>query len=241
MRTGSEQALDSALEYARKGVRINLASHSNYLALGEVCLGKGLTDQAGEAIERGIELNPNDADGLGFLVHALCLQGNPDEAIARIGEATWTNPSLRSERRAQTAMAHFVARRYAESVEAMEGLGDPPGSAVTWYAPSAALRPPCFGSAHFVARRAGIRGIGRGHGGAWRSTRLGGHVVRGGARTIGARGRGKEDDRGLSAKRPGGRRTWHVLAQPQGLQARRRPRALCRCPAQSGHRGGARS
>ncbi len=134
MRTGSEQALDSALEYARKGVRINLASHSNYLALGEVCLGKGLTDQAGEAIERGIELNPNDADGLGFLVHALCLQGNPDEAIARIGEATWTNPSLRSERRAQTAMAHFVARRYAESAEAMEGLGDPPGSAVTWYA-----------------------------------------------------------------------------------------------------------
>ena len=124
MRTGSEQALDSALEYARKGVRINLASHSNYLALGEICLGKGLTDQAGEAIERGIELNPNDADGLGFLVHALCLQGNPDEAIARIGEATWTNPSLRSERRAQTAMAHFVARRYAESVEAMEGLGD---------------------------------------------------------------------------------------------------------------------
>ncbi len=121
MRTGSEEALDSALTHARKGVRINPASHSNYLTLGEVCLSNGLTDQAVEAIERGIELNPNDTDGLGFLAQALCLQGKPDEAIAQISEATRINPGL-PERRAETAMAHFVARRYAESVEAIEGL-----------------------------------------------------------------------------------------------------------------------
>ena len=66
------------------------------------------------------ELNPNDSDGLGFLAQALCLQGKPDEAIARISEAARINPGLRLERRAQTAMAHFVARRYAESIEAME-------------------------------------------------------------------------------------------------------------------------
>ena len=132
MRTGSEEALDSALEYARKGVRINPASHSNYLALGQVCLSNGLTDQAVEAIERGIELNPNDSDGLGFLAQALCLQGKPDEAIARVNEAKRINPGLRSERRAENAMAHFVARRYAESVDAMEGFDDPPASAVSW-------------------------------------------------------------------------------------------------------------
>ena len=134
MRTGSEEALDSALEYARKGVRINPASHSNYLALGQVCLSNGLTDQAVEAIERGIELNPNDSDGLGFLAQALCLQGKPDEAIARVNEAKRINPGLRSERRAENAMAHFVARRYAESVDAMEGFDDPPASAVSWHA-----------------------------------------------------------------------------------------------------------
>ena len=130
----SDEAHDRALEYARKGVRINPSSHSNFLTLGLVYLSNGKADQAVQAIEHGIELNPNDPDGLTFLATALCLQGNPDEAIARVSEAARTNPGLRLERRAETAMFHFVARRYAESVEAMEGLGDPPGSAVTWYA-----------------------------------------------------------------------------------------------------------
>ena len=130
--TGSEEPHDRALEYARKGVRINPASHSNYLTLGNVLLVSGKPDQAVEAIERGIELNPNDADGLAMLANVLCLLGKPDEAIARVSEATRIDPG--PERRAQSAMAHFVARRYAESVEAMEGLDDPPATGVTWYA-----------------------------------------------------------------------------------------------------------
>ena len=130
----SDEAHDRALEYARKGVRINPASHSNFLALGMVYIANGKTDQAVQAIERGIELNPNDPDGLGFLATALCLQGKPDEAIARVSEAARTNPGLRLERRAETAMFHFVARRYTESVEAVQGLDDPPASAVMFHA-----------------------------------------------------------------------------------------------------------
>ena len=132
--TGSEEAHERALAHARKGVHINPASHSNYLTLGQVCLSNGLTDQAVEAIERGIEINPNDSDGLGFLAQALSMQGRPDEAIARIDEAVQANPNLRQWHRAQTAIAHFIARRYAESVEVMERLGDPPSWAATWYA-----------------------------------------------------------------------------------------------------------
>ena len=120
----SDEAHDRALEYARKGVRINPASHSNFLALGMVYIANGKTDQAVQAIERGIELNPT----------ALCLQGKPDEAIARVSEAARTNPGLRLERRAETAMFHFVARRYTESVEAVQGLDDPPASAVMFHA-----------------------------------------------------------------------------------------------------------
>ena len=132
--TGSEEARDRALEYARKGVRINPASHSNFLTLGMVCMANGMTDQAVQAIERDIELNPNDPDGLTFLATALCLQGNPDESIARVSEAARINPGIRPERRAETAMFYFVARRYAESVEAVEGLDDPPASAVMFHA-----------------------------------------------------------------------------------------------------------
>ena len=123
--TGSEAAHDRALSYARKGVRINPASHSNYLTLGWVCLANGLTDQAADAIERGIELNPNDSDGLGMLAYALCMQGKPDEAIARFDEATRINPIMRPYRNAVAAIAHFVARRYQDSVEAVEGINDP--------------------------------------------------------------------------------------------------------------------
>ena len=173
----SDEAHDRALEYARKGVCINPASHSNFLALGMVYIANGKTDQAVQAIERGIELNPNDPDGLGFLATALCLQGKPDEAIARVSEAARTNPGLRLERRAETAMFHFVARRYTESVEAVQGLDDPPASAVM-----------------FTPRRS--------HN--W------------------ARGRGKEDDRGLSATGPG-ERVVAVRVLSQGLQARRGP------------------
>ncbi len=136
--TGSEEAHDRALEYARKGVRINPASHSNYLTLGQVCLANGLADQAVDAMERGIELNPNDSDGLPFLAQALSMQGKPDDAIARINEAKRINPGLRDWHRAQTVIAHFVARRYAEAVAVMEGLGDPTPWVATWYAASLA-------------------------------------------------------------------------------------------------------
>ena len=132
--SGSVDAHERALVYARKGVRINPASHSNYLTLGQVCLANGMTDQAVEAIERGIELNPNDSDGLDFLAQALCMQGRPDEAIARVGEAARMNPGKTQWHDAQVAIAHFVARRHAESVAAMERLHDPPLWTTPWYA-----------------------------------------------------------------------------------------------------------
>ncbi len=132
--SGSEEAHERALTCARKGVRINPASHSNYLTLGWVCLESGLTDQAVAAIGRGIELNPNDADGLGMLTYALCMQGKPDEAIARFDEATRMNPIIRPYRNAMAGIAHFVARRYQETVEAVEGLDDPDPWVISWYA-----------------------------------------------------------------------------------------------------------
>ena len=132
--TGSNEAHERALKYARKGVRINPASHSNFLTLGQVCLASGLTDQAVDAMERGFELNPNDPDGLMFLAQALCMQGKPDEAIARVSEASRINPNLAQWQRTQTAIAHFVARRYEESIVAMEGVGDLPPWVSTWYA-----------------------------------------------------------------------------------------------------------
>ena len=48
-----------------------------------------------------------------------------------------STPVCANRARALTAIAHFVARRYSESVEAIEGLHDPESSAI-WYAVSLA-------------------------------------------------------------------------------------------------------
>ena len=72
---------------------VNRASHSNHLALGQVCLSKGLHDEALEALETAIALNPNDADGYAFLARALSFAGRPDEAIELIGKAQRLNPA----------------------------------------------------------------------------------------------------------------------------------------------------
>lgn len=103
-------------------MHINPGSHSNHLTLGNVYLASGLTDQAVQAMERGIELNPNDSDGFAMLAYALCLQGNPDEAIARFSEAMQINPALRPWRNVLLGFTHFVAHRYAEAVTAFESL-----------------------------------------------------------------------------------------------------------------------
>ncbi len=132
--TGLDEAYERAMAHARTGVRMDPASHSNYLTLGNVYLASGKPDQAVEAFRRGIELNPNDSDGLGMLAHALCLQGKPDEAIARINEAAQINPGFRHWRPALVGLVHFVARRYAEAVAAMEGLDEVAPWFMTWYA-----------------------------------------------------------------------------------------------------------
>ena len=73
-----DQPLERALELARRGVLVNPASHSNHLALGQICLSKGLYEEALDALETAIALNPNDADGYAFLARALSFAGRPE-------------------------------------------------------------------------------------------------------------------------------------------------------------------
>ena len=131
---GLDETYERALAHAREGVRINPASHSNHLTLGNVYLASGKPDQATNAFERGIELNPNDSDGVAMLAHGLCLQGKPDDAIARMNEAAQLNPGLRPYKSALIGVAHFVARRYAEAVAAMDGIGDTLPWFMPWFA-----------------------------------------------------------------------------------------------------------
>jgi adenylate cyclase len=114
-----DRPLERALELARKGVMVNPASHSNHLALGQVCLSKGLYDEALEALETAIALNPNDADGYAFLARALSFAGRPDEAIELMGKAQQRNPAAPRWYAWNLGIAYYLARRYDDAVAAL--------------------------------------------------------------------------------------------------------------------------
>ena len=122
-----DQPLERALEFARRGVMVNPASHSNHLALGQVCLSKGLHDEALEALETAIALNPNDADGYAFLAQALSFAGRPDEAIELVEKAQRLNPAAPRWYAWNLGIALYLARRYEDAVTAFRKgrpLGD---------------------------------------------------------------------------------------------------------------------
>ena len=113
-----EQPLERALEIGASGVSVNPASHSNHLALGQVCLSKGLHDEALEALETAIALNPNDADGYAFLAQALSFAGRPEEAIELVEKARRLNPAAPRWYSWNLGMALYLARRYDDAVTA---------------------------------------------------------------------------------------------------------------------------
>jgi TolB-like protein/tetratricopeptide (TPR) repeat protein len=129
-----DQPLERALELAREGVMVNPASHSNHLALGQVCLSKGLYEEALEALETAIQLNPNDADGYAFLARALSFAGRPDEAIDLMDKAQRLNPAAPHWYAWNLGMAYYLARRYDDAVSALR-KGRPLGAmAYRWLA-----------------------------------------------------------------------------------------------------------
>jgi adenylate cyclase len=108
-------------------VRVNPASHSNHLALGQVCLSAGLYDEALEALQTAITLNPNDADGYAFLARALSFAGRPDEGIELIDKAQRLNPAAPGWYAWNLGIALYLARRYDDAVAVLRRarpLGD---------------------------------------------------------------------------------------------------------------------
>jgi adenylate cyclase len=131
-----DQPLERALDWARRGVMVNPASHSNHLALGQVCLSKGLHDEALEALQTAIALNPNDADGYVFLAQALNRAGRPEEAISLVEKAQRLNPAPPPWYASNLGVAYYLARRYDEAVTALR-RGRPLGPmAYRWLAAS---------------------------------------------------------------------------------------------------------
>jgi adenylate cyclase len=133
-----EQPLERGLEIARRGVVVNPASHSNRLALGQLCLTKGLHDEALEALETAIALNPNDADGYVFLAQAFTRVGRQDEAIELIERARRLNPAAPRWYTWYLGIALYLARRYEDAITTLRRGQPLNGMAYRWLAAACA-------------------------------------------------------------------------------------------------------
>lgn len=129
-----QAALDTALEIALNGVKINPASHSNRLALGQVYFFRKELNRALEALEKGIEINPNDPDGYVFLATVLSHNGASERALDRLNQAFGLDPNLAQWHRSIYIVAYFNARRYDEAVAIWEKLDNAPTYFYRWIA-----------------------------------------------------------------------------------------------------------
>ena len=125
--------LDRALEFAQRGVKVNPASHSNFLTLGQVHLWSGRHDSAIDAFERGIAINPNDSDGYIFLAQAVCYRGDSERGVELMEKAFTINPDTAAWQRAFLVMVYFNGRRYEDAVATMDRIENPPTLAFRWY------------------------------------------------------------------------------------------------------------
>ena len=127
-----QDALDKALAIAQQGVQVNRASHSNWLALGQVYYFRKDLKRAIEAHEKAIELNPNDPDGHIFLAISLSVHGEACRAIELLDQAVAMNPNLNRFCHYVYIVAYFNARRYAEAAAIMETLDTTFASHFRW-------------------------------------------------------------------------------------------------------------
>jgi adenylate cyclase len=133
-----QAALDRALELAQQGIVVDSASHSNWIALGQVHFYLKNLPRAIEAFETAIDLNRSDADGYAFLSQALSLNGEPQQAIDTLDHAFALNPYLGQWPQALYIVAYFNAHRYDTAMTTVSKLMDPHVSFQRWIAPTCA-------------------------------------------------------------------------------------------------------
>ena len=67
---------------------------------------------------RAVELNPNDADSVAYLAHALTAGGQPEKSLILLEQAMRHNPHYPVVYLSFVGQAHFIAERSAEAIAA---------------------------------------------------------------------------------------------------------------------------
>jgi TolB-like protein/Tfp pilus assembly protein PilF len=114
------QTLEHAFELAQKALALDDSLSFAHSVLSLVYVQKQQYDQALAEGERGIALDPSNADSYVMQAHVLNSTGRPEEALKRVEQAMRLNPHYPPLYLFQLGWAYRLAGRYAEAVAKMK-------------------------------------------------------------------------------------------------------------------------
>jgi adenylate cyclase len=122
---------------AARSVALDDGDSRTQLALGLAYLFARELARGGRHLARAHALNPNDPRVLAYLSRFALLDGDPEQAVAHISEASRLNPFGKYEW--YIAQACFAARKYEEAVAAVTSIQNPGAVVAVWEAACEAM------------------------------------------------------------------------------------------------------
>jgi adenylate cyclase len=117
---GLSKELDRAFELATRAVALDAQEIVCHTALSYFQQCRRRYDEAEFHVRKALALNPNRPNALAAMADFLTYAGRPDEAVTFIIDAMQLDPHHPAWYWTILAVAHFVARRYAEAPAAMK-------------------------------------------------------------------------------------------------------------------------
>ncbi len=118
----SNPAVDArrALEFANKAVAVDPEFGWSYIALGSAHIVLRDADSAVTAVQRAVELQPNDADSLLWLGFYKAFAGRPESGIENIKASLLLDPIPNARQYFFLGNAYYAASRFKNAVTAFE-------------------------------------------------------------------------------------------------------------------------
>ena len=120
-----EEALDQALELARRSVALDNTDSRGHSELGFVYLYRKEHGLAISAYQRALALNPNDADVMSDMADALMHAGRSEDAIELLSKAMLLNPFYPDQYLWHLGGAYYNLKRYDDGIKTVLRMNNP--------------------------------------------------------------------------------------------------------------------
>jgi tetratricopeptide (TPR) repeat protein len=117
--------LDSAFAMAAQAVDRDPQESRCHRVLAQICIHRRELPTAQRHLERALQLNPNDADGMQQMGYVLTLRGRQEDALTWMAKARRLNPFHPTWYNLGLGIALYSLGRYAEAAEAFRQLPNP--------------------------------------------------------------------------------------------------------------------